>query len=149
MLASWISLRRRFLVRIGLGVTDEGPRARALDQDRGLRLCTRALDWGFAKGQSRAVIFRKDGCAENLLSQTRQATKAALDSAVPATRTAATKLLGVMHTFVGPPMLASFGEVKPALLKLLEDECKRMVYDAGKSSAPPARSVRKPSGAGA
>jgi len=84
-----------------------------------------------------------------IIYHTRQTTKEALDSAVPATRTAATKLLGVMHTFVGPPMLASYGDVKPALLKLLEDECKRMGFDAGKSSAPPARSVRKPSDAGA
>ena len=117
--------------------------ARAKVRGCGLGLWTKGLR------RQESVILAVAGCAEQLSSQTRQATKEALDSAVPATRTAATKLLGVMHTFAGPQMLASFGELKPALLKLLEDECKKMGYDAGKSSAPPARSVRKPSGAGA
>jgi hypothetical protein len=58
--------------------------------------------------------------------------KEALDSAQASTRTAATKLLAVAHTFTGPQLLAALGDVKPALMKLIEDECKKMGFDPRK-----------------
>lgn len=52
-----------------------------------------------------------------------------LQSSAAATRNATTKLIGVLHKFVGPDIKGFLSDVKPALLNVLETECEKNPYE--------------------
>ncbi|KAL1343695.1 protein MOR1 isoform X1 [Arachis hypogaea] len=63
-----------------------------------------------------------------------------LQSSAAATRNASTKLLGVLHRFVGPDIKGFLTDVKPALLSALDTEYEKNPYEG--ASAAPKKSVK-------
>lgn len=58
-----------------------------------------------------------------------------LQSSAAATRTSTTKLIGILHKFVGPDIKAYFGDVKPAILSAIDAEFEKNPYE-GPAAAP-------------
>lgn len=58
-----------------------------------------------------------------------------LQSSAAATRNSTTKLIGILHKFVGPDIKAYFGDVKPAILSAIDAEFEKNPYE-GPAAAP-------------